>query len=436
LGLPTGLTKKISQWESENNNDIIKAILSSSITLVLLVSLTISVFVITFNAKFSSLLLGDEGYYHLIILVALSFPFISLISIFDSYLRGMKRFSLYVKLSISYNLATLAISILSVYLYGLKGVAFSIFLSSFIGFCIYILILKKNKLLDISFPARASTLLSRTFRGVLFWGFASLVIGLSDLGNIIFVRTTIVNEFGIIENGIYQAVSAISNNYLSIFFLAVSFYILPVLSAMKSKEEINKEINNFFRLTLFIIVPIIALTFVFREVIIIILYSNEFISTTRLFVYTFIGDFFKTLSWVLGVWLIPAGKISLWVTIGVSYNLLQVFGFLFLKDFFQLKLESVVISYLIASIILFILNLFLIKKGNKFKFEVNNIKGFCISALCITIIISLSLWKPQLSYYLVVPIISAWFFLKVSSHELRTIKKYIADKLNALTNVR
>lgn len=384
----------------------------------------------------SSLLLGTEGHYQLIMLVALSFPFISLISIFDSYLRGMKRFALYVKLSISYNLATLIISIFSVYFYGLKGVAFSILFSSFIGLCIYIIILKRNNLLEISLPARVSTILSRTFREVLFWGFASLVIGLSDLGNIIIVRTTIVNDFGIIENGIYQAVSAISNNYLSIFFLAVSFYILPVLSALKNKEEINKEINNFFRLTLFIIVPIIVMTFVFREVIIIILYSNEFISATRLFVYTFIGDFFKTLSWVLGVWLIPAGKIALWVTIGVSYNLLQVVIFLFLKDFFLLKLESVVISYLISSIILFILNLFLIKKGNNFKFEVSNIKGFCISVLCISIIFSVSLINLQLSYYVVVPLISAWFFLKVSRYELRTIKKYITDKLNALTNVR
>lgn len=90
-------------------------------------------------------------------------------------------------------------------------------------------------------------------------------------------------------------------NYLNIFMISAAVYTIPILSELKDSKLINIEINSLLRLILIFIVPILTIIFVFREFIIIILYSKDFLSSSELFFYNFLGDFGRLIGTVFGL---------------------------------------------------------------------------------------------------------------------------------------
>lgn len=435
LGIPTGLAKNISQWEIENEKIKIAKVLGSSIILIILIGIFISINIVLFNDYLSVLLFGDNQYNILIILISLSFPFASLCAILESYLRGLKNFSFYVKLSIIFNIISLIISGLLVYIYGVSGVAIAIFVSSIIGLLIYIYYLNKKKILYIVFPKNIHEFFSDGFKNLLSWGVASLIIGFSDNLTLLTIRSIIINNAGLEANGIYQVVVSISNNYISVFFMAVSIYIIPVFAGIKIKSELNNEINTFFRLTIFIILPIISFTFIFREILIVLLYSSEFISASKLFIYSFLGDFFKALSWVLGVWLIPFNKLRSWIIIGVLYNINYLLFFLFFYFILDFSIESTVIGYMITNIITFVINYFYLIKKNDFTFKLENQISLWSSLIILLILIVISDFNIIWGYIIIAPVILIWLYINITKEEYLNIKNNLIQNLSKKDNV-
>jgi PST family polysaccharide transporter len=251
-------------------------------------------------------------------------------------------------------------------------------------------------------------------------GVAALALGALDQFTLIFIRSVLVKSVGVDSTGIYQSVAGISNNYFAVFYMSISTYILPVLAEKNDSHEVNIEINSAFRLTLLLIIPICTITFVAREYIIMILYTDKFLPAANLMIYNFAGDFFKALSWVLGAWLIPSNRIRLWLILGFVYYLNYCVLFLLLNQINN-DLRNVVIAYLIAGIIHFFLNLYFIRKYNGFKFKSGNLKLYLISFAVLCSIFAISSFNLTLGYIGFVPILSLWAWYSVQKNEVNKI---------------
>ena len=100
--------------------------------------------------------------------------------------------------------------------------------------------------------------------------------------------------------------------------------------------------------------------FVFREFVIALLFTKDFIASQSLYKYQFIGDLLKALSWVVGLWLIPKLKLFLWVLLDLILSINFIIIYILLLNFYSNGLESLAIAYLISNAIHFLLNYFVV----------------------------------------------------------------------------
>ena len=106
--------------------------------------------------------------------------------------------------------------------------------------------------------------------------------------------------------GQWQAVWKISEVYLSVLTIALSTYYLPKLSSLSGAASILKEINS----TALVVIPFAALlalaVYLFRDLAIFILFTDEFKLARDLFLVQLCGDVVKISSWLYPIFLFQA----------------------------------------------------------------------------------------------------------------------------------
>ncbi len=208
---------------------------------------------------------------------------------------------------------------------------------------------------------------------------------------------------GVFGNGIYQSVLTISLNYFGFIFVSLNMYSFPKVSSLKLDSDIVDEINLNFRYIMFLMIPLIAFIFVFRELVIALLFTKDFASSEPLYKYQFFGDLFKAFSWVLGLWLIPRLKLFLWVTLDMILSANFLVFYILLLNFYENGLISLAIAYLMSNLIHFVLNLIASKKHINFKFQSNNLSAGIFGLGLLIILVCLSEYKIVFGYIAIIP---------------------------------
>lgn len=420
LGIPLGLTRYIAEWEREQNWVYINDAILKSLKLMTLISLITILVTVIFAKEISLLLLDSNSYFVIIILVSLSIPFTLSMSVLDAFLRGLKKFNEYVVISITVTFLNLITTIVLVLVFELFGFAISIVTSSVTSLLAYCFYFSKERKIKFSSLFSFDFSLSKSFVLILKVGIVSLTVGTFEQLSNLFIRTLIVKDFGVGANGIYQCVVGISNNYFAIFYMALGTYILPKLSSIKLKEEFNVEINNAFRFTILVVVPILISTFVFRDLVVLVLYSSKFSSATSLMIYSFWGDFFKALAWVIGAWLIPGSKYKLFISLALSNYFAFVISYLIL-NYFTVSITNVVLAYLISSLLHFFTNAYAITKFNDFAFSPIAKKVFFLATSLIFTILLVSNFNVWAGYILFIPVMIIWLSKSVKRDEYKKL---------------
>lgn len=428
LGIPIGIIRFVSKWESEGNWDSIYSVLKRTFYLFLIVSSVLFLFVFIFADTVSILLYGTNEYSYYITLFSLSIPLTVFYALFDAFIRGLKRFNIYVIVTIISSVLATSASILLVYFFGISGVALSFLTIAIIPIFLYLIFFLKNKIINFKKLFSVHSKVNNVYGNIIKLGIASLIIGLADYGTMIFLRSEIIKDLGISANGIYQVVFNISSNYLGLFFMAASVYTIPVLSEYKDNNLINSEINSFLRIAIIFATPLITLFFVFREEIVLLLYSIEFLESTKLFLYNFIGDYAKLIGTVLGLWLVPRQKVTALIGINFIYNISYIIAFLIIIKLSG-SLSSIVQAYMIASILFLIANYSYFRFKNNFDFSRINKKSLIISVITLSFIITISNFNKEIAYYAVAVVIVLQFILIIQKEEYFKIKEYVLSKL-------
>ena len=420
VGIPLGLTKFVSAWEKEGKWNEIKDTMAKFIIILFSLGVIFLLLTIIFSEQISELLLDSNMYSSFLILTSIAFPFSAVISIFDACLRGLKEFSKYVKISVLTSIMSLVISVLSVLIWGLSGLPASIVIPSVLSLALYIYLFKKNDYFNLRDLLVFNFHISKSLKMILKIGAASLFDLFLHQVTLIIIRSSIIKYLGISSNGIYQVIYVISNNYISLFFVSLWVYVLPVLSQMKEIDEINNELNSTLKFTLFVIFPIIAFTFVFREYVIMILFTSKFLEASDFLIYSFLGDFIRAISWVLSAWLIPRSMLKLWLSLGILFNTIFVSAFYILINYVFLDLRSIVIAYSLANIAHLILTLYISRKVNTFRFRKDVFKLLIITSVCLIVVIISSKIDIVYGYYVLVPVFALW--LKICVKKVEALK--------------
>jgi O-antigen/teichoic acid export membrane protein len=429
IGIPLGLTKYISENEKDNS-DIIKVIFLNSLRILIISSVIFTIIVSIFSNYISELIFNDNKYYYFIVLLALCIPFSTFSGFLEAYLRGLRNINLLVKLLISSAFAGFVLTMILVILFKLEGAVIGSLFSSLLSTIIYSIVMKKKYLipkLNIFIKFNKDII-----RNIIKIGFASLISGAVAQLILLLIRTITINNMGVYGNGIYQSVLTISLNYFGFIFVSLNTYSFPKISSLKLNTDIVNEININLRYILFLMIPLVAFIFVFRELVIYLLFSKDFSSSEPLYKYQFLGDLFKAFSWVFGLWLIPKLRLILWLTLDLIFNANFILIYIILLKFYSNGLDSLALAYLISNIIHFILNLVVTRKYLNFKFHYKNLSATLTGVVVLIILICISEYKPIFGYFAILPLLFLWSVYSLKKNEWLFVKtnfhKYISQK--------
>lgn len=175
--------------------------------------------------------------------------------------------------------------------------------------------------------------------------FPSLLVGLVATSSMLLIRSMVARLYGFSGAGYFDAAWSISAMYVMLFLPAMQSYLLPSMSAERVESQTGQLLDQAARLVLIVSVPLIATMIVFKPLILRVLYSGEFSQTIGLLRWSFLGDYFRILGWVLATYLLARMEMKAYVVHEILWNLVFVFGGMWLLN---ADLSGAGIAYLLA----------------------------------------------------------------------------------------
>lgn len=418
LGIPLGFTSLFPKLLSESNGlKLVYTYIKAFSTRVVILTCALMIIFIIFSPQLSLLLVENSDFFLILIIILLAAPFTVTYSLVEPYLKAKGEINTIVKVSIISNIVPFLILIPLIIYFGISGVSYYLLLYGCFPIIIFLFFFNRNFFKKIK--SSNETLELEKKKSILKVGIVSLISSFLFQFSIIYIRKFSINSFGIENTGIYQSLLSLSTNYFTFIYVFLANYSLPKLAVVTSNSEISDEINNNFRLLLFILIPIVIIVFTYREFIIQLVFSNSFASASNYIFFQLVGDIFRAFGALFGLWLVPMEKLKVLIAVDFIMNFLLISLPYIFFNFFHLNIVSLPVTYLISFFIHFLLLFLFTRRSLHFKFTPRNLNNIVISFAVFIISFIAASYFVFYGYFLipVLLIIWTWFFLETEERK-------------------
>lgn len=362
-GINAGITKYVSEYPT--SKQIYTNYISTGFRITATLSFAASM-ILLFGARyFAEVILHDIHYASIFYVFGVTIMFYAFNSLLISIMNGFKEYKKYVIANMLGSIVSLIFSALLAIKFGIVGALIAAVTYQSVVFFLTIVILKdtlwlKWEIFIGKFNKTAAIKLSH-------YSLMALVTAITIPAGQIMVRNFITKYRTISDAGLWEGMNRISTMYLMVVTTSLGVYYLPKLSELKTKLELKKEIFDVYKLILPLSIIASIVIFVFRNLIIRVLFTKAFLGMESLFVFQLTGDFLKLAGWVLGYLLIAKAMTK-------TYILLECLNFLivtFLSYFMVRKFGAIgaTISYAFSYLVYLIILLTFFRKTLSFKTE-------------------------------------------------------------------
>lgn len=327
-GINNGITKYISEFKNDEGK--VRTYLSTALRITVICSLCVGVAMIVLNRLLSRLILQTEEYWYVFLIFGFTILLYALNLMLLSVVNGFKEFKKYVKINIANSVVGLCFTLVFVLTLGLPGALVSaVTYQSVMLFITMWMVRKSSWAAWSNFKERLNRLASgQYFKYTLMTLTTAATVPISQL----LLRSYVISEISPIEAGWWEAMNRLSNMYLMVITTSFTVYYMPRLSELSDKFELRREIFKAYKLIVPILIVGFALIYLFRHLIIRILFSPEFLPMENLFIWQLIGDFFKICSWLLAYIMIAKAMTKKFVATELSFTMIYIaLGFVFIK---------------------------------------------------------------------------------------------------------
>lgn len=345
FGLQNGIVKYSATSHSIKQDQ--KVI--STIFFLLLVTSFIFIFLIVLNINYVKFyIFGNQSFGFLVIAYALLSPFANLQFLLLNYLQGKQGHKFVILInSIGYVLNI----ILSFYLiinYHLIGAMIQLIVVPIILMIISLFIIHKKvvffNLISIHYVNFS------VIKGLLVFSLMNLVSGALTPLSFIFIRYLVQSNLSADEAGVWSSIVRISVFYMTFVSSICNLYFYPKLSKTEIFSEYKAIIAEYYRKFIPIVFLGLLLCFVLQKVVILLIYTEEFLILRDYFYLQLIADFVKSLSLIFGYLLIAKKKIWQFILFEIiSLGSYCLGSYIFIE---YLKLDGVYYS-LIGSLLIY-----------------------------------------------------------------------------------
>ena len=345
LGTFNGVVKYVSEYKSDQKN-LLK--LFSTLYVFSFTASVVLFFILFFGATyFSHKLFLSDAYAIVFKVMAVAVPFISMNRIFSGVINGISDYKKHTKIEFISHFLAAVLLLVSLYFYSLKGVLVAIALTPIIQFTVLIIIF--GKLLKDYVDFKSISFKTPFLKQLL--GFTAMSFVATVLSNYIEIdlRTLILEKISEAEAGSWTAMNSISKIYMQFLIAIFSLYILPKYATINTSFEFRVEIKKIYKSLVPLVFTGIVLVYVFRNVLIEVIFNEAFMGMTILFKWQLAGDFVRFIANVLSYQFLAKKQIKYFVSTQlIGLAMYYVFGRYYLSSF---GTEGVVMALFVSNLI-------------------------------------------------------------------------------------
>lgn len=239
---------------------------------------------------------GDAHYSWVLNLIVLLLPVTSLGTLFISIINGLQNYKRFVALNFISVLISSIVMIILIVNYNVKGAVIAAAIQTALISIVILAINFNQQWVKIeNFFGQVS---KEAFQSIGKYVLMAMTSALVMPVSLLIVRNLLVQHTGWDGAGLWQAVWKISEVYLGVITMSLSTYYLPKLSQIKDVDNIVQEITNTAKIIIPVVFGIALAVYFLRDILITILFTNEFRSARDLFAIQLCGDVVKIISWL------------------------------------------------------------------------------------------------------------------------------------------
>lgn len=327
-GIRSGVTKYISEYKEDKT--LVRKYISNALLISTIFTSIISLVCIFGSTWLSRTILFSEEYSYVFIVLGVTIFLFTLNSLLISILNGFKEFKKYVVVNISSSFVSLIFSVFLCLLWGLKGAMISAV--TFQSVVLFVTIYQCRKCewftYENFFTRKDKDILNKYLQYTLMTFVSLCTVPISQM----ILRGYVISNISPVEAGWWEGMNRISSVYLSIITTSLSVYILPRMSEINDKWLLKCELVKYYKLIVPFLIISIILIYIFRHIIIYILYTSDFFPMEKFFAWQLIGDFFKITSWLLAYLMLAKAKTILFISSEIIFVMLRlVLSYIFVK---------------------------------------------------------------------------------------------------------
>jgi polysaccharide transporter, PST family len=337
--LISGITKMTAQHFDEIEKQ--KIIWKTAVRYTLCAGLAFSMLILFFGSRLSDWLFHGLELGNIYVWISLTLPATALNNLLLAVINGKKEIGIYVASNILGSILGLIVAATLVMYFGLYGALVACVINPAIALISTVWLVSGSSW--FRFSSFVGHIDGAAIKELLGFGFMGLVSALTGPTSSILVRDHLIDNFGIVNAGYWQAATKISDNYLLLIVSTLSVYYLPRISEIRKANELRVEIIKVYGLVMPIAIVGALIIYIFRELIINILFSSDFMAMEKLMPWQLVGDVIKIGAWVLSSAMAGRAMIRPFVITEVFFSATYVLLTLLLTNFFGLT--GVVMAY-------------------------------------------------------------------------------------------
>lgn len=340
---------------------------------------------------------GNSDYVWGFALLSLSLLFDQLAAGQTAVLQGLRKYAYMAKATVIGSTFGLVITVPLYYIWKVNAIVPVMVLSSLTALVFSWVYYKKLNLKSIR--TDRPTLVG-VGKGMAVMGLAISISGIAETLAAYYLRVYIGNRGGLDEVGLFTAGFAMVNTYVGLVLTSMGTDYYPRLSEVnRDSNKFNSTISDQMEIVLLLLAPIISVFIIFIEIIIIILYSGEFVAAESFMFWAVYACFFKAISWCISYGFLAKGDHKAFIINELTcqaYSLpLQIFGYT------VGGLRGLGIAYF-ASIVLYTLQVYFVtRKRYDVRIAGSSVKIFLIQLPVISACLIISLFSSGWSRYVV-----------------------------------
>lgn len=319
-GINNGIVKYVSEYKEEPTE--LQKYLKNGFKITVYFSLVCGLVIILLSRYLGQWILLDSSYYYVFIYFGISLLFMSMNNYMLSVLNGFKEFRKFVLINIITSLVGLLFTVVLVLKFHIKGALIATVTYQSIIFFVTILFLRKNDWLSTKILWGSWN--SAVIKKFLSYSLMALVSAATVPVSQLIIRGFLIKKFSMDAAGYWEGMNRISGLYLMFVTTSFSVYYLPKLSELRFSADLRHEIVKTYKIITPIIVAGLLFIFILKDLVINILFTEEFYPMKELFFWQLFGDLFKILSWILAFVMVAKSMTKIYIITEIAFSVLFV----------------------------------------------------------------------------------------------------------------